>query len=535
MQKTLTLIIIIIISGINYKTLSQNYLFSGRVPHDTTWKADTIFITNHVKIDSGVLLTIMPGTVLVFDGYYHITSYGNIKAQGVFNDSIVFLKINLHNLNDASTYEGGWNGIRLMPRSLQDTTVFNYCRFQGGKAINPFTPFNDESDEAKGGLLFCKDCGNVQITNCKFTRSFAKRDGAGIYIYKANNVIIRNNEFTYNYAQFKGGGIFSDLVYNMIIENNVFYKNTSFFENYDIGGEIAGQGSAINIWNAYNHNAKCLIKNNYFSNNFSPFGTVVESYWKTRIENNIICNNHGVSIVNGNSSSIPLYIGNTIMNNLNYFYVSGILYMSPGIKIINNIIWHNYTDYPDDPQVFSLQNKPIDIRYSNIMYGFEGEGNINEVPLFVRPTIAVGDYIDGLDADWSLMDESPCVNTGIADTTGLHLSPIDLLGNPRVFGGRIDMGAIENQHVLQNEPALVATQLQVYPNPGYDRLFVVVPVGFESGTFELFDAQGVCVFSQQVGEGPAVFSPNRATPGIYFYRLRQNDLVVAQGKWIKSN
>lgn len=183
-----------------------------------------------------------------------------------------------------------------------------------------------------------------------------------------------------------------------------------------------------------------------------------------------------------------LYLLNTIMNNLIYFYVSGILYMSPGIKIINNIIWHNYTPYPGDPQVYSTQNKPIDICYSNIIYGFEGEGNLNEVPMFARPTIAAGEYIDGLDADWSLMDDSPCVNSGINDTTGLNLSPLDLLGNPRVFGGRIDMGAIENQNVLLNEVPLVAAQIQVYPNPGNDRLFIVVPVGFESGTFELFDA-----------------------------------------------
>jgi hypothetical protein len=534
MKNTLTLFIIVFtLIGFENEARSQNFSFSGRIYSDTTWVADTIFITDHVRIDSGIRLTILPGTVMVFEGYYHINSYGYIRAEGDINDSIVFMKLNLQNLNDPSTYQGGWNGIRLMPRSVQDTSIFNYCRFEGGKAIMPFTPYYDESEEAKGGLLFCKNCGNLSITNCRFTRSFAKKDGAGIYIYKANIVVISHNEFTYNYAQFLGGGIFSQEAYNLEIENNVFYKNTSFYEDFDVG-LTTGQGSAMNVWNG-NPSAKCLIRNNIMSNNFSLGGTLVESYLKPRIENNLICNNHGISVTNGHSWSVAHYVGNTIVNNVSYYYLSGIVYTSPNIHIDNCIIWNNFSAYPGNPQVFSLENLPIAIRNSNIMNDIEGEGNINEFPMFVRPTYDVGHTFDGLSADYSLLDESPCVNTGTADTSGLNLSPIDLWGNPRVFGGRIDMGAIENQNVLLYEEALVASSFQVYPNPGYDRLYIVVPVGFENGTFELYDAKGICVLSKQVSSGPAVLYPPHVAAGMYFYRLVNQEKVIASGKWIKTN
>jgi hypothetical protein len=516
------------------QTQAQNAVF--QINNDTIWEQDTLFVNNNITIDTGVCLQIMPGKVVVFQGYYHILSYGKIKAIGIESDSIIFTKTDLELLQDSSTRKGGWNGIRLMPRSTADTSVFRFCRFEGGKAVVPESPVYDESDENKGGLIYCKSCGNIIISNCTFNHSYAKRDGAGIYIYSANYVNLSHNHFSNNYSKFLGGAVFSYLVHNLYIENNVFIKNKAYSVT-NMGGylSITGQGSALQVGNPINTLATCKIVNNIFANNYSAFGTIVEGYRNTLLIGNLICNNEGASIFNAHSFNTPKYINNTIMNNHNEWYVAGINILSPSVSVINNIIWHNYTEYPGDPQIHSKDDYDVDVSYSNIMYGFEGEGNINEVPMFVRPTIAVGDGYDGLDADWSLLDESPCVNTGIADTSGLNLSPIDLWGNPRVFGGRIDMGAIENQNVLLYEEALVASSFQVYPNPGYDRLYIVVPVGFENGTFELYDAKGICVLSKQVSSGPAVLYPPHVAAGMYFYRLVNQEKVIASGKWIKTN
>ncbi|SOE20263.1 Right handed beta helix region [Spirosomataceae bacterium TFI 002] len=56
--------------------------------------------------------------------------------------------------------------------------------------------------------------------------------------------------------------------------------------------------------------------------------------------------------------------------------------------------------------------------------------------------------------DLSLLPCSPAINAGTADTTGLNLGLVDLAGNPRVFEGRIDIGAYEYQSPLPN-PLLV--------------------------------------------------------------------------------
>ena len=87
------------------------------------------------------------------------------------------------------------------------------------------------------------------------------------------------------------------------------------------------------------------------------------------------------------------------------------------------------------------------------------DGNIAEDPLFV----GAGDH------PFMLQDLSPCVNTGIPDTTGLNLPEYDLAGNPRMFGGRIDMGAYENQNVIvgadEDLIPLITKLNQNFPNP----------------------------------------------------------------------
>ncbi|MDP2724638.1 MAG: T9SS type A sorting domain-containing protein, partial [Bacteroidales bacterium] len=76
---------------------------------------------------------------------------------------------------------------------------------------------------------------------------------------------------------------------------------------------------------------------------------------------------------------------------------------------------------------------------------------------------------DALNSDWSLLDNSPCINTGTPDTTWLNLPPLDLAGNPRIYGGRIDMGAYENQVVVGLQPnPLVSADLVFAPNPFND-------------------------------------------------------------------
>lgn len=65
-----------------------------------------------------------------------------------------------------------------------------------------------------------------------------------------------------------------------------------------------------------------------------------------------------------------------------------------------------------------------------------GAGSINADPLF----------IDAADGDYRIPFNSPAVDTGNPAVLGLLDSTTDLAGQPRVVGGRRDIGALEYQH-----------------------------------------------------------------------------------------
>jgi len=88
----------------------------------------------------------------------------------------------------------------------------------------------------------------------------------------------------------------------------------------------------------------------------------------------------------------------------------------------------------------------LDVDYCNIRGGMNsvmveypntfiwGEHNIDADPLFVG-----GDSMDP--NSFRLSADSPCINAGSPDTTGLPT--LDLAGNLRVWDGRVDMGCYE--------------------------------------------------------------------------------------------
>jgi len=93
------------------------------------------------------------------------------------------------------------------------------------------------------------------------------------------------------------------------------------------------------------------------------------------------------------------------------------------IDVINSIIWDNAT-----PVEVSIESGSVDIIYSDIDGGFDGEGNIDADPLFT----------DANSGDYTITDESPCKDAGTADTDGDGEDDITDYN-----GSAPDMGAFE--------------------------------------------------------------------------------------------
>ena len=122
--------------------------------------------------------------------------------------------------------------------------------------------------------------------------------------------------------------------------------------------------------------------------------------------------------------------------------------------IINSIIWGNTQDVVGKGAQIRLADgfSNPDIYYSIIQDGssdFDGiyqgiyQNNLDQDPGFVLPTDSSGNGYDGLDADWSLTINSPCLNNGDPDVNNYYLPAFDIYNKKRIKHGRIDIGASE--------------------------------------------------------------------------------------------
>ena len=119
----------------------------------------------------------------------------------------------------------------------------------------------------------------------------------------------------------------------------------------------------------------------------------------------------------------------------------------------SNVLLTNCIVWDGGNEIWNNDNSVITIAYSDIQGGFDGIGNIDADLCFVDPGFwdsngTPGDANDDfwIDGDYYLMPASPCIDTG----DPCYISgpnETDLDGNPRVIGGRIDMGVYETNYL----------------------------------------------------------------------------------------
>jgi hypothetical protein len=110
----------------------------------------------------------------------------------------------------------------------------------------------------------------------------------------------------------------------------------------------------------------------------------------------------------------------------------------------------------------------MDISYCNVendlghIFDLKPYTNIDSLPGFMDPE----------NGNFQLQWNSPCINMGTPDTTGLSLPSEDLSGNQRIFEDRVDMGPFEYQHATSLPEFIEGEGFRVYPNPGSGMFFL---------------------------------------------------------------
>lgn len=206
-------------------------------------------IEESVTIPNDSSLTIEPGVVVEFQGYYSLQVQGQLSAVGTPSDSILFTVNDTTGFAMADTSLGAWNGIRFTDTPVEnDTSRLIHCCLQYSKAVGPVWHLN------AGGAISVLQFGKVVIANCLIRNNMAGSPtdhvpiGGGLYLFKSD-ALITGNMFVDNQAH-SGGAVYMD------DSNPVFRKNL-------ITGNKAVWGGGIGVGGGELHADDCQFTDNY--------------------------------------------------------------------------------------------------------------------------------------------------------------------------------------------------------------------------------------------------------------------------------
>jgi len=368
--------------------------------------------------------------------------------------------------------------------------------------------FNDRY--ARGGGIYNID---GTINNCVINKNTAEIPsyygsyayGGGIFNYGTITNCVISENMASAYALTFGGGIYCYDVINSIVKDCVVENNKTHWENVI----LIGNGGGIYQGNI----TRCIIKGNG-----SDVGGGLCSSTAT---NCLLLENNASSFGGGGNGTTTInctFVGNTATTEGGGIYGND-TYPS---SATNCIFWQN--DAPVGAQVYN----DASVTYSAIQDGFTGTGNINitqdnEIggPRFVNPTAD----------NYQLQANSPCINKGSNAAVTADIT-VDLLGNPRISGGTVDMGAYE-WHESSGILNISADNsfIVIYPNPASIELYVKLALhSQETASYIILNSMGQNVMQGQLYDSP--INIQSLANGIYYLKITGIENVTV--KFIKN-
>lgn len=358
------------------------------------------------KIQDAINIAVDGDIVMVNDGTYVENINFNGKAITVESKNGAENTI----IDGSNPTDTNYGSVVIFASEEGNDSVLEGFTVTGGTGTSP------TGRGAHGGGIYCY-YSSPSITRCIIDENTASYYGGGIYCYNSSPLITYST-ITNNNAN-NGGGV-NFFGGNAIITNCIISTNLSNFDGGGISCPNASPSPKI---------TNCIINNNTAGGKGGGifFGYTASS--SPLIVNCIITEN----IASGDGggiycrSSFSPVIKNCIISDNNSATNGGGIICSDSASptVINSIFWDNSPN-----EVYIYIGSSIDITYSNIQGGYNGEGNINKEPLFFNSD--TGDYY--------FQPDSPCIDAGTAEG---DMPITDIKGEHRPMGGGYDMGAYE--------------------------------------------------------------------------------------------
>ena len=488
------------------------------------WEADTVFVTGNVSVRDS--LFIQAGTTVVFQGHYGIRAENGafIKAIGTETDSITFTVSDTTGFHLFNFGRGGWNGIHLDDARA---SRFDYCRFEYGKAA-----LDNDQD---GGALRITDCDDVAINHSTLYCNFSREHGGALNAewskVTMHDCVVRNN-LTYTgldtvYFMYGGGLRF--------INCDVELVDTDFRYNNGqnaIGGALSLDSCAVKI-------DRCRFEHNYGINGGGLY-LIRSNDLECSITNSLFANNTSRHFGGGLaiSESSPLISNLTVANNHSIGVMCGgiFFYQHSSPVLWNCIIYGNTNDTPVEIPVqmwtWTYDDYAPEFHNCLVQYGLENISNYEVIQVY-EDCIDEDPLFSGIAPDeFSIWLDSPCVNAGSPDTPVEILQGYDLGGQPRVWDGRIDIGAYEVdptgiQEIAKNEGLIL-----IAGNPITASSYAEIELENAGNlSVEVYSTEGKLLVDRYLGEAHA--GTNRFAIGELFAPLSSGAYLIvvqAEGK-----
>lgn len=511
------------------------------ITDNTVWSGNKSIHSN-IFIPKDITLSITSGSVIKFDHDCQLIVDGTLQTEGEENNYVI-----LTALDTAKR----WDGLKWEKNSGNDFisklsfTQVEYSKNHGVSCVesanisfehckinnNYGGEINNDKIYNGGGVLIYKASG-INIKDCLIFNNASVYGGGGIHIEKSSSISIVNSSVYENISAIAGGGI-SIFDSPVLLENNLIYKNSS---NY--GGVFIQEN-------------KCTLISNEICNNRilkkeegSTGGIHVQRNNNSLFMNNLIANNDRSGLMIISSDSLK-FLNNTIVNNLNSTQIQ-----NSGMMLLKNNIFYNNGnefEFTHDGNVPEYQlslycSQPV-LQNCNIMNGFKGILNLSEEcsydtsnylnnidvdPGFSNPSGGKGIEYDGLNSDWSLKNESVCINVG--DTAGIsnYILPLDIAGNNRLTKN-IDIGAYEN---INGTPLSIKTSysdenILIYSNPCKDK-FTIKSVNPVLKVY-IYDTIGQLIYKmEKIDSGELTVDCSAFISGIYIAKVYINNSFTSK-------
>ncbi len=535
-------------------------------------------------IQQGIDASVNGDTVLVQPGTYLETINYNGKNITVAS---LFLTTQDTTYISQTIIDGNQDGSVVTFESGEDTTavltgfsITNGNSDDGGGIYiddsSPTISYNQilNNSSVKGGGIYCRN-SNSTFYELSVNDNISTIDqwdsGGGGFYGQSSLITIENSIFQNNTTAASGGGLYC-MSSTVIMQDIEFVENSSHYEGYvscDFGGGgmcfygsdvVMENITVLNNSSESNGGGVCLnisdvvMKNVIISNNTTEFyGGGIYFDLSNSIFHNVIIANNTADIIGG---GLRVCFSELVLNNVNVvdnisIQGGGIDFIATNSDITNCILTNNvpeeiYLSYDDyHPNILSISytdiqggEEGIEINDSGTVYWLEG--NIDEDPLFV----GTGEH------PFSLLEDSPCIDAGTPDTTGLNLPPFDIIGKPRIFGDRIDMGAYEWQGTsIDQELSCAELVLLNFPNPFISSTTINFSVTQNSDfvSIEIFNIKGQkvrnleCVNSFDAKATESLYhiewngkdeSGKHVNSGIYFYKLKSDGFESSVRKMV---